>query len=131
MKYKAVLLIIGIIGFLNSSAMKNDTVIVLAFSQVKQKATVTVHKGDTLEIRLPMASGTGFVWEVSGKPTLCTQAEIRYESVKSTVPGSSLREIITFSITSPGIENISFVYHRPFEKNKPPAKIKTLHLIVQ
>jgi len=127
----AALFIIGGFGFLNCSAMKADTVVVIVFSSVKQKATITVHKGDTLLVKFPMASGTGFVWELSGQPMLCKQGDTQYENIKSSVPGSSIREVMSFDITATGAEEINFVYHRPFEKNKPPAKIKTLRLVVQ
>ncbi len=130
MKYAAVLLVIGFFSFFNCQAIKPDSVIVVAFSQGK-KITIKVHKGDLLLVELPISSGTGFVWEVLTKPTLCKQGDMQYKNVKSNVPGASLMQVLNFSIKDTGIEYINFVYHRPFEKNKPPAKTRTLRLVVQ
>jgi len=131
MKFTAALLILIVMSaFSNCKATKPQTVITCTFSGEKQK-TIRVHKGDTLLIKLPMASGTGFVWQVSGKPALCKQQDTKYEQVKSNMPGAPLIEIMRFSITASGAEDIVFIYHRPFEKNSVPAKTKTLHLIVE
>lgn len=110
--------------------MKKDTIVVISFSAAKQKQTYTGHKNDTICVAFPMSSGTGFVWEVMNKPALCIQRETSYESIKKNRPGSSVKEIMTFILTTKGTEDIQFIYHRPFEKNKP-GKIKTLHLIVR
>lgn len=131
MKHTVALLIITAFISLNCKAMKSDSIIVIAFSQGKQKAIITAHKGDTLLVKLLMSSGTGFVWEVSGKPQLCMQGDTQYENIKSEVPGASLMEVINLNITATGTIDIDFIYHRPFEKNKAPAKTKTLHLIVK
>jgi predicted secreted protein len=130
MKHLAALFIIGVFAFSNCKAMKPETVISITLSGDKQQ-TITVHKGDTLLVKLQMASGTGFVWQVSGKPKFYKQGDIKYEHIKSSMPGAPLMEIMSFSITATGAEDIIFIYHRPFEKNKVPAKTKTLHLIVQ
>ena len=130
MKTIAALFIFGIFAFSNCKATKPERVIAITLSGYKPK-TIRVHKGDTLLIKLQMASGTGFVWQVSGKPNLCKQGETKYEHIKRNMPGAPLMEIISFSITASGVEDIIFIYHRPFDKNKVPAKTKTLHLIVQ
>ena len=130
MKPIAALFIIGIFAFSNCKAMKPERVIAITLSGNKQK-TIRVHKGDTLLVKLQMASGTGFVWQVSGKPNFCKQGDTKYEHIKSSMPGAPLMEIMSFTITTSGVEDILFIYHRPFEKNKVPAKTKTLHLIVE
>lgn len=124
----ALFVIIAVFAF--SRAAKPRTVIAITFSGEKQK-TVRVHKGDTLLIKLQMASGTGFVWQVSGKPGLCKQGDTKYEHIKRNMPGAPLIEIMSFDITASGEENILFIYHRPFENNSVPAKTKKLHLIVE
>ena len=130
MKSITALFIIGFFAFSNCKAMKPETRISITLSGDKQK-TIRVPKGDTLLVKLQMASGTGFVWQVSGKPNFCKQGDTKYEHIKSSMPGAPLMEIMSFSITTSGVEDIVFIYHRPFEKNKVPAKTKTLHLIVQ
>jgi predicted secreted protein len=132
MKQTVFLFIIWIFSCSNCKAMKPDTVITIVLSQGKQKATITAHKGDILLVKLPMASGTGFVWEVGpDKLNLCKQGDTKYEHIKRSMPGSPLMEVINLNITASGIEDISFIYHRPFEKNTAPAKTKQLHLMVQ
>lgn len=123
-------IIIGAFAFSNCNAGKPQRVIAVTFSREKQK-TVRVHKGDTLLIKLQMASGTGFVWQASGKPGLCKQIDTNYEHIKRNMPGAPLLEIMSFDITATGVEDIVFIYHRPFENNPVGAKTKTLHLIVQ
>ena len=131
MKYTAILLIIWALTCSNCNTVKPAKIIVVTFSEEKQK-TITVHKGDTLLIKLRMASGTGYVWEViSADTSLCKQGDTKYEYIKKRMPGAPLIEVISFSILAKGEEDISFIFHRPFEKNTAPAKIKTLHLIVQ
>ncbi len=129
MKHIATLCIILIIAFSSCKAMKPERVITVTFSGEKQ--TVKLHKGDTLLIKLPMASGTGFVWQASGKPNLCKQVITKYEHIKTNMPGATLIEVMNFIIQSSGVEDMTFVYHRPFDKNVAAAKTKTLHLIVQ
>ena len=130
MKHIAALFIVWIFTFSNCKALKPETMIIVVLSAEKQKK-VTVHKGDTLLVKLPMASGTGFVWEVSGKPNFCKQGDTKYEHVKKSVPGAPLMEVMSFSVMSSGAEDIHFIYHRPFERSNPPAKTKVLHLIIQ
>ena len=130
MKSITALFIIGFFAFSNCKAMKPETIISITLSGDKQK-TIRVPKGDTLLVKLQMASGTGFVWQVSGKPNFCKQGDTKYEHIKSSMPGAPLMEIMSFTITTSGVEDILFIYHRPFEKNKVPAKTKTLHLIIQ
>jgi len=130
MKPVAALFILGLLAFSNCGAMKPETKISITLSGDKQK-TIKVHKGDTLLVKLQMASGTGFVWQVSGKPNFCEQGDTKYEHIKSSMPGAPLMEIMSFSMTASGVEDIVFIYHRPFEKDKIPAKTKTLHLIIQ
>ena len=129
MKHISALFIIFIIAFSGCKAMKPGKVITVTFSGGKE--TVKLHKGDTLLIKLPMASGTGFVWQASGKPDLCKQGITKYEHIKSNMPGATLIEVMNFTIVSAGVEDMTFVYHRPFDKNVAAAKTKTLHLIVQ
>lgn len=130
MKRVIPLFILGFFAYCNCKAIKPETIISITLSGVKQK-TLRIHKGDTLLVKLQMASGTGFVWQVSVKPIFCKQEDTKYEHIKSNMPGAPLMEIMRFTMTSSGVEDIVFIYHRPFDKNKTPAKTKTLHLIVQ
>jgi predicted secreted protein len=131
-KYTTILLMIWAFTCSNCNTVKPAKIIVVSFSEEKQKTTITVHRGDTLLIKLRMASGTGYVWEVlPANTSLCKQGDTKYEYIKKRMPGAPLMEVISFSIIAKGEEDISFIFHRPFEKNTAPAKIKTLHLIVQ
>lgn len=132
MKYAdALFIFIAVFLFSNCKAMKPDSIIVITFSENKQGASITAHKGDTLQVKLPMNSGTGYVWELSNKPHLCIQSNTEYEDVKKRLPGATMNEVVNLRIAAKGQEDIIFIYHRPFEKNLPPAKTKTLHLIIQ
>jgi predicted secreted protein len=129
MKYAAALLILAL-GFSNCKAMKPETVTIIYSPDVASK-NITVHKGDTLLVKLPMSSGTGFVWELSGASAVCKQGDTKYENIVKGKPGASLVEVINLIATTAGKEEISFVFHRPFERNKPAVDTRVLHLIVQ
>lgn len=128
MKHLTTLFLLVMVGF-STRAMKPETVITITFSGEKQK-TIRAHKGDTLIIKFQMASGTGFVWQPSGKINLCKQGDTKYEHIKRNLPGAPMWEVMNFIVLSPGEEDITFVYHRPFEKSMAAAKTRKLHLIV-
>jgi predicted secreted protein len=129
MKRVTALLIIGFFAFSNCDAMKPKTITITLYRDLQK--TIRVDKGDTLLVKLPMASGTGFVWQVSGKTNFCKQGDIKYEHIKSSMPGAPLMETMSFTMRASGVEDIIFIYHRPFEKNKAAAKTRRLHLIVR
>jgi inhibitor of cysteine peptidase len=87
-------------------------------------AKVKLAKGDTLEIKLGMRSGTGFTWVVGkgddaklkplGKPTT--------EKPEKPLPGGPVTQVFLFEAVAAGKVRLEMWYKRPFEKEKQPAR---------
>jgi predicted secreted protein len=129
MKYQ-VFFISLIFVFLSCCAMKKVNQPLVSFTDDQKEAAVTVKTGDTLAVKMSVISGTGYVWLVAGTPVLCKMADSRTEQVTKGMMGGAAKQVISFIITAKGKEDIIFNYMRPFEKNKPPAQTKVLHLSV-
>ena len=90
----------------------------------EDKGKVTVPKGGTLVVKLPITTGTGYTWEVTknnadrlkpaGKPTV--------EKPEKPVPGAKTTQVFRFDAAGAGTSELTLEYKRPFEKDKPPAK---------
>jgi len=89
-------------------------------------------RGDALEISLPATSGTGYTWQAQpvaggfvkqkGEPTF---------KGDSTMPGASGHQVFHFGVEGSGIGTLEMRYLRPWEKDKPPAKVFKIKLTSQ
>lgn len=89
-------------------------------------------RGDALEISLPATSGTGYTWQAEpmaggfvkqiGEPTF---------NGSSAMPGASGRQVFHFGVEARGSGTLEMRYLRPWEKDKPPAKVFKVTLTVQ
>jgi predicted secreted protein len=113
--------------------MKNITHVVVTYPEEQYEASISVHAGDTLLVQIPGAAGTGFVWQVSDTPHLCSQRdnEVNPRTGRPLLAGGTTNQLMTFLVMRKGKEDINFIYSRPFEKGKPPIKRKVLHLTVE
>jgi inhibitor of cysteine peptidase len=92
----------------------------------------TLDRGDALVISLPATSGTGYTWQAQpvaggfvkqvGDPTF---------ERDSTMPGASGHQVFHFGIGGSGTGTLEMRYMRPWEKDKPPAKVFKVTLTVQ
>jgi inhibitor of cysteine peptidase len=92
----------------------------------------TLDRGDALVISLPATSGTGYTWQAQpvaggfvkqvGDPTF---------ERDSTMPGASGHQVFHFGIGGSGTGTLEMHYLRPWEKDKPPAKVFKVTLTVQ
>ena len=99
----------------------------------EDKGKVTVPKGGTLVVKLPITTGTGYTWEVAkndtdrlklaGKPTM--------EKPDKPVPGAKTTQVFRFEAAAAGTTELTLEYKRPFEKDKPPAKTYRLTVKVE
>ncbi len=111
--------------------MKKITHTKVSVNLDKGQAALSVHKDDTILVKMPMVAGTGFVWQVEGKPATCTLDAVNYEKTPKGLMGGTTIQEISLIATAKGKEDIKFFYSRPFEKGHLPAQTSILHLTVE
>jgi len=92
----------------------------------------TLDRGDALVISLPATSGTGYTWQaqpVAGG--FVKQVGDPAFERDSTMPGAAGHQIFHFGIGARGTGTLEMRYLRPWEKDKPPAKVFKVTLTVQ
>jgi inhibitor of cysteine peptidase len=104
----------------------------LKISQSLNGTNLTVAIDDAIEVTLDGNPTTGYQWEfVTMDPALLTETEpMKYEPA-NVLLGSGGRFIYFFKASAIGETDLRFVYRRPFEKDKPPAKMFQVHLTVR
>jgi predicted secreted protein len=117
--------------FLSCCAMKKITHAKFSVNLDKGQAQLSVHKDDTIVVKMPMVAGTGFVWQIQGKPSTCILSAVNYEKMPKGLMGGTTRQEFSLIATTKGQEDIKFFYSRPFEKGHPPVNTSILHLTVE
>jgi inhibitor of cysteine peptidase len=125
------LVLLLIAGFALSMASRAGASVIF-ISREDNGREFTLDRGDALEISLPAISGTGYTWQAEpvaggfvkliGEPTFKTD---------STMPGASGHQIFHFGVHGSGSGVLEMRYLRPWEKDKPPAKVFKITLTVQ
>jgi inhibitor of cysteine peptidase len=93
--------------------------------------TFELRVGDDLEIALPANPTTGYVWEVSSlEPTVLKQDKAEFLPGDNAI-GSGGMDVIKLHAINEGKSELAFIYHRPFEKNKPPLNTFEINLIIK
>ena len=95
-------------------------------------STIDIVVGDTLEIVLKGNPTTGYMWEVASVDTTVLSQVCEPEfRPKSDARGSGGKIIMRFKAVSVGHTLLKLIYHRPFEKNKPPIRVFFVTVIVK
>jgi inhibitor of cysteine peptidase len=92
----------------------------------------TLDRGDAIVISLPATSGTGYTWQaepVTGG--LVKQIGDTAFERDSAMPGASGHQIFRYAVEGRGSGMLKMRYLRPWEKDKPPAKVFRITLTVQ
>lgn len=99
----------------------------------EDKGKVTVPKGGTLVVKLPITTGTGFTWVIakSNPDQLKPIAKATIEKPEQPLPGANAIQVFRFDAASAGTSELTLEYKRPFEKDKPPAKTYRLTVKVE
>jgi len=88
--------------------------------------------GQPVIIRLPGTAGTGYTWQVSSP--LCDFLPLAFsqqlESSKDGRVGGPSEWVFTFTPVGAGTCNMSFQYHRPWERGVAPAETRTVAVVV-
>jgi inhibitor of cysteine peptidase len=92
-------------------------------TEVNAGERVQVSTGQVLGINLEANPSTGYLWEVSAiNPNILQQTgEPEFKS-DSKLVGAPARQLIRFNVVAPGESRLELVYHRPWEKDRPPAR---------
>ena len=85
--------------------------------------SIKLRVGDKLEVTLPGNPTTGFQWEVGSVDTSVLKpiGKPEYKS-SSNALGSGGQFTFRFEAVAPGQTTLQLIYHRPFEKDTPPAQ---------
>jgi predicted secreted protein len=88
--------------------------------------------GQPVMIRLPGTAGTGYTWQVSSP--LCDFLPLAFsqqlENSKDGRVGGPSEWVFTFTPVGAGTCNMSFVYHRAWERGVAPADTRTVAVVV-
>lgn len=84
--------------------------------------------GQPVMIRLPGTAGTGYSWQLSSPlcPMLPLVFSQQIESSTDGRVGGPSEWVFTFAAEGPGTCNLSFQYHRPWERGVAPAETRTV-----
>ena len=85
--------------------------------------TVKMNVGDVFEVVLKGNPTTGYIWGVASpdKGILKQIGETKFEPDRN-ARGSGGNIILRFEAAKVGKISLRLIYHRPFEKNRPPIK---------
>jgi inhibitor of cysteine peptidase len=99
------------------------------FTESSEGETVTVHVGDTFQVHLPGNPTTGYTWEVVPSETpVCAMVGEPVFTPESDALGAPGVFEFTFEITSVGTEDLTLIYHRPWEEDVEPLDTYTLRV---
>jgi len=93
---------------------------------------IDLARGKRITLRLEANRSAGYRWSLaeSGDAGLEQIGEPFYTQEKS-VPGGGGAEYWTFRATGVGKKELRFEYRRPWERDKPPAKVLTFPVLVR
>jgi inhibitor of cysteine peptidase len=101
----------------------------LIYTKEMNSKTVEIQSGATFYITLEGNPTTGFTWEVQDMDSTVVKqvGEVEFKADTDAI-GSGGMQTLTFTAVAPGATTLKLIYHRPFEKDVPPAE--TFNLIV-
>jgi inhibitor of cysteine peptidase len=86
--------------------------------------TIQMKKGDTLSVRLKAQPGTGYGWSVkTPDPPLLNQMGDMKRDPLGGMPGAYEYQVFLFGAQQEGTCVLELDYLRPWEKDKPPARV--------
>src|SRR5262249_23580125 len=115
------LLVLGLcLSIASAGDDKKETVV----TDKQDKMTVKVSKGTIVAIKLVSKPTTGFSWDVdkNNKDVLMFSGKKEFEKPNPPLPGAPSVQVMRFTAKDKGTSDVELIYHRPFEKDVPPAK---------
>jgi predicted secreted protein len=100
-------------------------------SEADQGKEYTLNPGDSLVIVLESNPSTGYVWEVQqvDNPVLQLSGEAAFKADSERL-GSPGKATLTFNAVNSGIQTLTLIYHRTYDKDVQPAKTFTINVTV-
>lgn len=94
---------------------------------------ISAEAGLGFAITLESNHTTGYGWQLAGKPNtrIVRFLNTNYVEPNTRLAGAGGKEIWTFEALAPGKTSIVLNYVRPWEKNTPPARTKTIVVVVK
>ena len=92
---------------------------------------ICLNVGDVLSVKLKSNVTTGYSWDTDSVPSCIREQQTKQKEKKNPRIGESGFQVFVFKATSPCNAVVTLHYFRPFEKDKPPAKIFSVDLSVQ
>jgi len=111
--------------------------VVLSFAKdngdTRHEDTVNVKAGKELVITLRSNITTGYHWQLTKAVdrNFIILTGLKYVPAKTKRLGKGGKEEWTFKAVKPGTTSVSFQYVRSWEKNEPPAKVKSFRVIIK
>ena len=115
---------IAVFGLLTAcSAQPTPAAPIQTLTEADAGRSIELRVGDTMEVTLPGNPSTGFQWEVESVDTsiLKPSGEPEFKP-SSNALGSSGQVTLRFEAVAAGQTTLKLIYHRPFEKDTPPAQ---------
>jgi predicted secreted protein len=109
----------------------------IVFSGEQSSLAVSVKPGATLHVRLPARPAAGYVWRLkSVNQGVAVLLESRFASSGKPKDGPPLagapaEQLFVLKAEQAGTTEAVFVYGRPWEADKPPARTATLTIKVE
>lgn len=103
---------------------------VLKLTENDSGKTIELRVRDELEVVLPANPTTGYVWEVSSIDSTVLRLEKSEFMPGDKAIGSGGMEVIKLHAIAKGSSDVRLLFHRPFERNKPPLKLFAFRAII-
>ncbi|MBW1783783.1 MAG: protease inhibitor I42 family protein [Deltaproteobacteria bacterium] len=106
--------------------------VLVKLSEKDRSRTIEMRVGDVLEIILKGNPTTGYTWDVGSfdKDILKQAGKAEFVPDKM-IRGSGGNVILRFEALKVGKVFLKLIYHRTFEKNKPPIKTFDVTVLVK
>jgi len=120
--------IVGLVLLTSIAAMGNEKTVRVTMQE--NGNSVSLQKGDLLEVTLPASLGTGFSWHLHEDPQLPLSMKGKPETKKSdsdkSQVGSTEYQVFRFEAKAAGSGKLKLDYLRAWEKQTPPANTYSL-----
>jgi inhibitor of cysteine peptidase len=119
------------------SVVRAEDVKEIVFDGERNSLAVSVKPGATLHVRLPARPSAGYVWRLkSVDQNVAVLLESRFAASGKPkdgppVAGAPAEQLFVLKAEQAGAAEAVFVYGRPWEADKPPARTATLTIKVE
>jgi predicted secreted protein len=118
------------------SIVRAEEVKEIVFDGEQGALAVSVKPGATLHVRLPAQPAAGYVWRlksVDQSVTVLLESRVVPSGKPTDGPpraGAPAEQLFVLKAEQAGTTEAVFVYGRPWEADKPPARTASLHIKV-